>query len=261
MAFGLPPAPRWAWVSMIAGVVAIAVMLPFAVNRGAVEVAESAVDRTRPSEPSASPTVEASATPSAEPDEGPPVIAVYGDAYSAGSAEGGTGAAGWPALVAGRLDADVRLHAAPGAGYVAVGGPGTFLQQVQAAPEVDADVVVIFGSRNDTGVPSQQISDQAATTFDAVRSASPDAELVVIGPAWTDEAVPAEVFLVRDAVASAAGDAVATFVDPLQQEWFFGRLELIGDDAINPTDEGHAYLADLIEPILGQALAGAEQAE
>ena len=135
------------------------------------------------------------------------MIAVYGDGYSAGSAQGGTGAAGWPALVADRLDADVRLHAAQGAGYVAGGDGGTFLEQVQESPEPDADVVVVFGSRNDTGAPSQEITDRATDTYEAVRTASPDADLVVIGPAWSDEAVPAEVFLVRDSVSAAAETA------------------------------------------------------
>jgi hypothetical protein len=164
---------------MIAGVVAIAVMLPMALGRGHVEVTESATDRTTP------PT-ESSASPTGDPDEAddePPVIAVYGDGYSAGSAQGGTGAAGWPAFVAKRLDADIRLHAAQDAGYVAGGEAGTFLEQVQESPEPDADVVVIFGSRNDTGAPSQEITDRATDTYEAVRTASPDADLVVLGPA------------------------------------------------------------------------------
>lgn len=234
---------------MIAGVVAIAVMLPIALGRGQVEVSDSGIDR-------AGAATEAGTSPTAEADAEPPVIAVYGDSYSAGTGQGGTGPAGWPALVAGRLDADVRLNATPAAGYVAGGDGGSFLDQAQQSPEPDADVVVVFGSRNDTGAPSQQITERATATFEAVRSASPDADLVVIGPAWSDEAVPAEVFLVRDAVSEAAATAGATFVDPLEEGWFFGRLELIGSDAINPTDEGHAYLAGLIEPILRAALTG-----
>ena len=241
---GLPPAPRWAWVAMIAGVLAIAVMLPIALGRGQVPVSESARNRSMPVAP-----------PSADPTDAaePPVLAVYGDSYSAGSVEGGSGPAGWPALVGDRLDADVRLHAVRGAGYVDGLGGGTFLAQVQAAPEPDADVVVVFGSRNDTGAPAQEIADQAAEVYDALLGASPSAEIVVIGPAWSDEAVPAETLLARDAVRTAA--AGLTFVDPLEEGWFFGRLELIGSDAIHPTDAGHAYLADLIEPVLRDALA------
>jgi len=240
---------------MIAGVIALAVLFPIALGRGQVAVTASQSDGTPPAA-----TTQPSATESAEPadDEGPPVVAVYGDSYSAGSGEGGNGAAGWPAIVAGRLEADVRLHADPGAGYVAAGGAGTFLDQVQASPEPDADVVVVFGSRNDTGAPVQQIEDQATATYDAVRAESPAATLVVIGPAWSDAAVPADTLLARDAVRAAAETAGVAFVDALADGWFFGRLELIGGDAIHPTDEGHVYLADLIEPILREALSGAD---
>lgn len=248
---GLPPAPRWAWVAMIAGAVAIAVMLPIALERGHVPVSQTASERRSPpstTQPSADPT----------DDAGAPVIAVYGDSYSAGSDEGGQGAAGWPALVAERLDADVRLHAVPGAGYVAGLGGGTFLAQVQAAEEPDADAVVVFGSRNDTGAPAQEITDQAIAVYDALRTASPSAQIVVIGPAWSDEAVPAETLLARDAVRTAATALGLTFIDPLEEGWFFGRLDLIGADAIHPTDEGHAYLADRIEPVLRSALARAD---
>jgi hypothetical protein len=132
---------------------------------------------------------------------------------------------------------------------------------VQNSPEPDADVVIIFGSRNDTGAPSAEITAQATATYDAVQEASPEADLVVIGPAWSDEAVPAETLAARDAVAAAADSAAVTFVDPLEEGWFFGRLELIGSDAIHPTDEGHAYLTGLIEPVLRAALDRAEQPE
>ena len=87
---------------MIAGVVAIAVMLPIALGRGQVEVSDSGIDRAgAATEAGASPT----ASPTAEADAEPPVIAVYGDSYSVGTGQGGTGPAGWPALVAGRLAA------------------------------------------------------------------------------------------------------------------------------------------------------------
>jgi len=183
-----------------------------------------------------------------------PLLVVYGDSYSAGGRQGGNGDDGWPAIVADHLDADLRLHAAGGAGYVN-GSPArdeTFLDQVRLHPAPDADVVVVFGSRNDTGAPSSEIADRAAGVYAALRTASPSAEVVVIGPAWSDEAVPAETLLARDAVRTAA--AGLTFLDPLEEGWFFGRLELIGGDAIHPTDEGHAYLADRIEPVLRDTL-------
>ena len=154
------------------------------------------------------------------------VMAVYGDSYSAGGRQGGKGDDGWPALVADGLDADLRLHAAGGAGYVngSKAKDETFLDQVRGAPEPDADVVVVFGSRNDKFLPVADVKAQAVAVFAAVRSQSPAAELVVIGPAWDDDVPPDELFMTRDAVASAAADAGALFIDPLGEEWLLDRL-------------------------------------
>ena len=120
------------------------------------------------------------------------VMAVYGDSYSAGGRQGGKGDDGWPALVAERLDADLRLHAAGGAGYVngSKAQDETFLDQVRGAPEPDADVVVVFGSRNDKFLPVADVKSQAVAVLEAVRAQSPGAELVVIGPDWDDDLPP-----------------------------------------------------------------------
>jgi lysophospholipase L1-like esterase len=186
------------------------------------------------------------------------VLAVYGDSYSAGGRQGGKGDAGWPALVADGLGADLRLHAAGGAGYVngSKAKDETFLDQVRGAPEPDADVVVVFGSRNDKFLPVADVKSQAVAVLEAVRSQSPSAELVVVGPAWDDDIPPDELFMTRDAVASAAAGAGPLFVDPLAGGWLLDRPELIGTDGIHPTDAGHAYLAQLIEPIVREALVG-----
>lgn len=190
------------------------------------------------------------------------VLAVYGDSYSAGGRQGGKGDEGWPALVAGALDADLRLHAAGGAGYVngSKARDETFLDQVRGAPEPDADVVVVFGSRNDKFLPVADVKAQAVAVFAAVRSQSPSAELVVVGPAWDDDVPPDELFMTRDAVASAAADAGALFVDPLAEEWLLDRPALIGTDGVHPTDAGHAYLAGLFEPLLRDVLLGVPEA-
>jgi lysophospholipase L1-like esterase len=186
------------------------------------------------------------------------VIAVYGDSYSAGGRQGGKGATGWPAIVADRLDAELRLHAAGGAGYMngSRAADETFLDQVRAAPDPEADVVVVFGSRNDRDLPRVDIKSQATAVYAAIRSASPSAQLVVIGPAWDDDVAPDEMFLARDAVASAAAAAGALFVDPLAGEWLLDRPELIGGDGVHPNDAGHVYLADRIEPVVREALLG-----
>ena len=149
------------------------------------------------------------------------------------------------------------VHAVPGAGYVAE-APNTgdtFGTLAQQAPERTADVTIVFGSRNDYIATPDVVYAAATQTFSTIRAAAPNTRLLVIGPAWTDAAVPVELPRVRDAVQRAAADAQATFVDPLAEGWFVGLPELIGTDVVNPTDQGHVYLADRIEPALRQVLA------
>lgn len=185
----------------------------------------------------------------------PPVVAVIGDSYTGGSDEGGYGAANWTQRVAAALADEgtpVTLSVAVegGAGYVAEGVEGgTFGELVPEAVAPTAEVVIVFGSRNDSG----DISDAAAATLAAVRAAAPTATLLVIGPPWVDDDPTANVVASRDALAAAAADLGATFVDPLAEGWFADGA-LIGEDGVHPTDEGHAYMAELILPHLRAAL-------
>lgn len=203
----------------------------------------------RPAPPEEPVTEEPAAT------EEPPVLAVYGDGYSTGSTLGGQGPAGWPALVAQRLDADLRLNAVPMAGFARAGSTGQdFSDIVTASPVPDATVTVVFGSRNDLGNSAVTVGAGAAETFAAIRSAAPGTELVVVGPAWSDTAVPANLLLLRDALEAAALEAGAAFVDPLEDDWFATPTGLIAVDGISPTDAGHRFLADRIAPVVEAAL-------
>jgi hypothetical protein len=151
------------------------------------------------------------------------------------------------------------LHAVAGAGYVAraPGTGDTFLSLAQKSPEPTADVTVVFGTRNDFAANPGDVYAAAMKTFATIRAAAPNTRLLIIGPAWTDAAVPFQLPRVRDGVQRAAADSGATFVDPLAGRWFFGTPQLIGADVVNPTDAGHVYLADRIEPELRRVLAEA----
>lgn len=210
---------------------------------------------TERSTPPAGTTAPRSTAPAETSDA--PVLAFYGDWYTAGTQQGGLGAAGWPAIVSERLGAEgTQPHALTDAGYVATSsfGDATFVTLAEQLPEPDADVTVVFGSRNDYRATPAQITAAATRTFEIIRAAAPQTRLLVIGPAWTDAAVPAELPPVRDAVRQAAAAADVTFIDPLVGRWFFDDVGLIGRDLISPTDAGHAYLADLIEPLIRDLL-------
>ncbi len=214
-------------------------------NAGAAQSATPPTDTSSPR-----------STGPAEPSEAP-VLAFYGDRFTAGTQQGGLGPAGWPAIVTERLGArSTERHALTDAGYVATSsfGDATFVSLAELLPEPDADVTIVFGSRNDYQATPAQITAAATRTFEVIRATAPQTRLLVIGPAWTDAAVPEELPPVRDAVREAAAAADVTFIDPLVGRWFFDGVGLIGRDSISPTDAGHAYLADLIEPLVRDLL-------
>ena len=188
------------------------------------------------------------------------VLAFYGDWFVSGTAQGGVGPTGWPALVSRRLGArGTTPHAVPDAGYLTPSQTtgASFLSLAQTSPETAADVTVGFGGRNDYRAVPAELTAAAQHTFETIRSNAPTTRLLVIGPAWPQAQIPAELIAVRDAVRQAATASGATFVDPLAAGWFVSNPELIGGDGISPTDSGHVYLADRIEPLVRQLLTPA----
>jgi lysophospholipase L1-like esterase len=228
---------------MALGVVAIIVLTYFTLNR--------------PPPPAFTP-------PAGAPVESPPPleparILVVGDDHTAGSPLGGAGMSGWPQLVAADVAASGRpvgmqVAAADGSGYRRPGPNGETFPLLIADAGPDFDLVVIFGSRNDNGTAAD-VQDGVTEAITAVRAASPDAALLLIGPAAQSVPPPAYLLTNRDAIAAATSAAGVAFVDPLAEGWLADSdADLIGADAMHPTDEGHRYLADRIRPLIEGAL-------
>src|SRR3954469_7075012 len=91
-------------------------------------------------------------------------VAIIGDSYTAGTAIGGQGPDGWPALVTSRLrqqgiDIASSVEAEDGSGYATpgVGLGDTFSDQIPKVVRQDDHLVVIFGSSGDPSVPPDQL--------------------------------------------------------------------------------------------------------
>ena len=183
-------------------------------------------------------------------------VAIIGDSYTVGSDMGGVGKNNWAKLVHRKLDhrayyIPYRVYAEGGAGYANPGQQGSTFLQLAEQITANTAIVVVFGSRNDTAVALSSVKDAAENFYRAIRTAAPKAQLIVIGPPWVDENVPASIVDIRDALRAATNDAGAVFVDPLTEGWFFGQDSvLIGADHIHPTDDGHTYLANKILPAI-----------
>jgi lysophospholipase L1-like esterase len=201
--------------------------------------------------------------PSAPPvAEAPPLLWVLGDSYT-GHGYGGDGANGWPSLVAADLGMEVANSAVAGSGYVNYHAGSTFPYAAAASPARAADVAVVFGSVNDSSDSPAAVHLAATTTFALIRAASPDVELIVVGPQWTqgpaepwNEAGRSRLIAIRDAIRLAAEGAGAVFVDALP--WFDGRADLMGwSDHLHPNEAGQALIAEHVRPLVEAALSRA----
>ncbi len=251
--------PWWAWAVMAASLVAIIVMLPFALNR---EPPDSDSSVQPGSERSSAPaTTSTTRSPSSESGAAQPSgdgetaeVLVIGDVDTAGFEETSVG---WPAVLEERLpDVEMTVATTGDAGYVTTGtaADATFLELVEAADLTDVDVVVLFGSRFDAAGIADEVNLAVGTAIGAIAEQAPDAALVVIGPPWPGAAAPAGVRNNRDVIQNAAGVAAAVFVDPIADGWFTDVLALLGPDGEHLTEAADTYLADRIEPLVRQAL-------
>jgi lysophospholipase L1-like esterase len=239
---------------MVAGVVALVVMLPIALNRTAPASRPSDGEQGASADPTGSVPAETSgATPT--DGAGATRVLAIGDSYTGGSPDGGQGEAGWPAVLEQRMPGtEVEVAATGDAGYVTTAGEPTLSDLVAEADLTEVDLVILVGSRFDAAGIADRVSVAAQQAISAVRDRAPDAALVVIGPAWPDAASPAGVRNNRDVIRAAAQAASAPFVDPLNGGWLTGSRGLIGADGVHPTDEGHVHLADWIQPVVEEAL-------
>lgn len=259
MTGGLPPAPRGAWIVMALSVVSIVVLSYLTVNRPPPPsrfAAEAAGPTRAPSATTAPATAAPAPAPAPPPVSEVPRVLVVGDAFTTPPADG----VSWAELVRSDLAAagrpvELTVTAAQGSGYTQPGaGAVTFPSMAQQAGG-DFDLVVFFGSRHDIAAAAD-VTAAADEAFAAARTASPRAALLVIGPAWTTPDPPGYIETNRDALATAVEPYGAVFVDPLIEGWFAGtaadllRLSV----GLQPTAEGHRYLADLIRPAIERAL-------
>jgi hypothetical protein len=149
------------------------------------------------------------------------------------------------------------VEAEDGSGYVKPGNDqdGVFADQIPIVVRPDDRLVIVFGGRSETDVPAEELRPAVRQTLDAVRAATRNAKIVVIGPVWSDPDPPNNVVLqTRDVIQTEAGLTGAIFIDPIAEGWFMDRPDLIGSDGIHPTDAGHAYMADKIAPLIAQQL-------
>lgn len=196
----------------------------------------------------------------------PQRISVVGDSLTNGSPEGGTGDKRWTAVVQDQLRANgfdvvVNFGAEGASGYVSHGNRGGVFQgKISTTVKTDDSIVIFFGSRNDSRASKGELARATCDAFREAEIAAPRAQLLVIGPIGEYPETRESLVRARDIVRNRAQDLNARFIDPMADGWFSDRQDLIGADGVHPTDDGHAYMAQKIAPVIEQMLGASPAA-
>ena len=174
-----------------------------------------------------------------------------GDSYTSGA--GASAPYGSWAITAGRL---LGWDAwASGRGTTGYANPGFFEPGATFADRVRRDVirfrpdvVVVAGGINDVQArfySVEAVREGAQRLFATLRRQLPAARLVVLGPWQVRRLRTARFDAIHAAIAGAAAEAGATFLDNVAQGWMAGDdLDwILGPDRLHPTQAGHDHIA------------------
>lgn len=200
----------------------------------------------RPSAPAVAPNVAAEVNAGAAK----PVVAFIGDSYTTGV--GGTGG-GFVSLFSKSEPWQVENLGVGGTGYAASLGanPGSmnacgreiclgYIDRIEEAVALDADVVVVSGGRNESKVPSAAQAVTVDKFYKKLRTELPDSKIVAFNPVWDSAKPPASVISMAGMVRSSVESVGGSFVDigqPLQ-----GRPDFVSKDGAHPNDKGYEAL-------------------
>jgi len=186
-------------------------------------------------------------------------VDVIGDSLSTGYMTPGNT---WPgqaqALTAGMgLKVDITNASENGAGYVQPGDAGdVFLDLVNRTVNSQTQVVVLFGSDNDTG--DSGLASAVAQTLARVKVLAPDAAVIVVGPTSESGDAQGALSQIRQTLSGQAGSIGAQFVDPVELGWFQGTAaQYLSGDMEHPNAAGETYLARHMTAIMAPTIKSA----
>ncbi|MER5424943.1 SGNH/GDSL hydrolase family protein [Streptosporangium roseum] len=196
---------------------------------------ESGVIAARPDPASSAPV-----SPAPSPARAP-LVMIVGDSFTVGSgpverwdtyAAKAARELGWQLVTAG----------ASGTGFVNPGPVNrtferSFTEELAWRPA--PDLLIVSGGHNDRRTRADRVNRAAKRLLELVHTRWPHTRVVVIGPIWMTRA-PRWAHQVRDAIAIAADEEEATFLDPLGERW---SRRLVLPDGVHPTPAGHTWLA------------------
>lgn len=186
-------------------------------------------------------------------------VEVIGDSLSTGFRTPGDT---WPgqaqAIISSMgMKADITNASENGAGYISPGETGdVFLDLVNRVVNSRSQVVVIFGSDNDTGASG--LTQAVQSTLARVKVLAPDATVILVGPTSESNDPQGKLSVIRQSLGQQAASIGVQFVDPVALGWFQGSAaQDLASDLEHPNAAGETYLAQHMSAIMGPAISSA----
>lgn len=210
-------------------------------------------------------------TPPPSPTVLRPFAVFIGDSYTAGT--GATSeSARFATLVAHHQNWAFQNLGQGGTGYAtnAARGEGACGSErcraygglLDALEKLQPDIIMVAGGRNDLGKPNPDLPAKILRFYRDLKQVLPSARVYAVSPIWSAEPAPDRLYEMRDAVADAAAETGATYLDiglPLENE-----PRYLTFDEVHPNDAGHGAIAAAIDGALAERLgadtAGAQRA-
>ncbi|QKS21008.1 SGNH/GDSL hydrolase family protein [Curtobacterium sp. Csp1] len=196
------------------------------------------------------------------PADARPLVHFLGDSYTFGYGANSARTA-LPREIAQKLDWRADVDGVGDTGYVTTSSKGgdTFVDRASKIP-ADAKYVVVMGGVNDSkNYDANPAAFTAAvdTTFDKIRSAAPEAKLIVVGPFWPYDPSAPGVVAMDSIVKQAASSHDATFIDALKAGWM--KDPSVADnmlpDNLHPNQKGYDALAGFVSAAIAEAVPSA----
>jgi hypothetical protein len=182
------------------------------------------------------------------PGSRPPSALFVGDGWTAGTGVGPQQS--FACLTAAALGWICNNGGQEGTGYLAAGPEGArglpYANRVASYRTLyAADYVVVSGGAADAGAPAGRRTAAVRHTFDAVRTAYPDARVIVVGPLVAGDHPGRDLRRLDAVLRAEAARRRWLFVETLTPPWIPSRLVpgLMTKDAEQPTAAGHGHLA------------------
>lgn len=179
-----------------------------------------------------------------------PVVVAVGDSILMGHGLGSNES--WIAQLAVQDNFDLVNLASDGSGFVTAGdNDDTFADQIRAAIDRKANVVILSGSSNDLGQSDPGVKAAADAAVTELHTALPNARIIAVSGIWGDTNVPEQMRTINEAVEAAVSAVGGTYLrigQPLG-----GKVALMQDDGVHPTAEGQTLIAQRVQKALNHA--------